>query len=583
MRTPEERYFNAAPGARLFYRYWPATEATTPKAIILFHRGHEHSGRLQHIVDELNLPGFAMFAWDARGHGHSKDAEQTNPGLADFVKDVDSFVRHVSETYGIPLEDIAVLAQSVGSVLAATWAHDYAPKIRCMVLASPAFKVKLYVPFARQILAARLKLSGDFHVNSYVKAGALTHDPERIKSYNSDPLIQRPISAKVLLALYSTANRIIADAPAIQVPTQLLISGADYVVRLQPQHDFFDRLGSPVKEKHVFDGFYHDTLGEKDRGRAIAKAREFIVKRFSEPPVRTSLVDADKHGYTRNEFDALSQPLPALSPKNLNFAASRMSIKTIGKLSEGIRLGIETGFDSGSTLDYVYRNQARGSTPLGKMIDWFYINSIGWRGIRVRKQHMERILAEAIERLRSNGKPVRVVDIAAGHGRYVLEALRNKTTQGDQALLRDFSDINVTKGTALIREKGMENIARFVQGDAFDRKSIASLNPRPTLGVVSGLYELFPDNTMVRNSLAGLADAIEPGGYLAYTGQPWHPQLEMIARVLASHRNGKPWIMRRRTQAEMDQLVECAGFRKITQLTDEWGIFTVSLAQRLQA
>ena len=45
--------------------------------------------------------------------------------------------------------DMAVIAQSVGAVLVATWAHDYAPQIRCMVLASPAFKVKLYVPFAR--------------------------------------------------------------------------------------------------------------------------------------------------------------------------------------------------------------------------------------------------------------------------------------------------------------------------------------------------------------------------------------------------------------------------------------------------
>ena len=44
---------------------------------------------------------------------------------------------------------MAVIAQSVGAVLVAAWAHDYAPKIRCMVLASPAFKVKLYVPFAR--------------------------------------------------------------------------------------------------------------------------------------------------------------------------------------------------------------------------------------------------------------------------------------------------------------------------------------------------------------------------------------------------------------------------------------------------
>ena len=63
------------------------------------------------------------------------------------------------------------------------------------------------------------------------------------------------------------------------------------------------------------------------------------------------------------------------------------------------------------------------------------------------------------------------------------------------------------------------------------------------------------------NSLRGLADAVEPGGYLIYTNQPWHPQVEFIARVL-TNREGKPWIMRRRTQAEMDELVRAAGFEK---------------------
>ena len=86
---------------------------------------------------------------------------------------------------------------------------------------------------------------------------------------------------------------------------------------------------------------------------------------------------------------------------------------------------------------------------------------------------------------------------------------------------------------------------------------------------------------MIRESLAGMADAIDAGGYLVYTGQPWHPQLEMIARVLPSHRDHKPWVMRRRTQGEMDQFVEAAGFRKIVQATDEWGIFTVSVAERV--
>jgi len=72
---------------------------------------------------------------------------------------------------------------------------------------------------------------------------------------------------------------------------------------------------------------------------------------------------------------------------------------------------------------------------------------------------------------------------------------------------------------------------------------------------------------------------VAPSGYLIYTGQPWHPQVEMIARVL-SNRDGAPWIMRRRSQAEMDELVRAAGFEKLSMEVDPWGIFTVSVARR---
>jgi hypothetical protein len=186
-----------------------------------------------------------------------------------------------------------------------------------------------------------------------------------------------------------------------------------------------------------------------------------------------------------------------------------------------------------------------------------------------------------MERLAEMHREVRVMDIAAGHGRYVLDAVLASPVKASSILLRDYSDINVRDGRALIAEKGLEDVAQFVQADAFDRMSLASVTPRPTLAVVSGLYELFPDNEMVRRSLAGVGDAVEDRGYLVYTGQPWHPQLEMIARALTSHRQGEAWVMRRRTQYEMDQLVEEAGFRKIDQRVDEWGIFTVSLAVRV--
>jgi SAM-dependent methyltransferase len=261
----------------------------------------------------------------------------------------------------------------------------------------------------------------------------------------------------------------------------------------------------------------------------------------------------------------------------------RLNMKVGGWISTGIKLGHATGFDSGSTLDYVYRNHPEGSGFIGRMADSQYLNSIGWRGIRQRKLHLEELLRKAMGKLSSAGRPVRVLDIAAGHGRYVMEALTQDGLRPESILLRDFSDINVRDGAALIREKGLEGIASFVNGDAFDRTSIASISPKPSIGIVSGLYELFPENDAVRRSLAGMADAIEPGGYLLYTNQPWHPQLELIARALTSHRGGQAWVMRRRTQVEMDQLVAEAGFEKVAQRIDEWGIFTVSMARRIAA
>ncbi len=105
-------------------------------------------------------------------------------------------------------------------------------------------------------------------------------------------------------------------------------------------------------------------------------------------------------------------------------------------------------------------------------------------------------------------------------------------------MLRDYGEANVREGAALIAQRGLAGIARFANADAFDRASLEAIEPKPTIGIVSGLYELFADNALVGESLAGLGGAIAAGGFLVYTCQPWHPQLELIARALTSHRGG---------------------------------------------
>ncbi|MBN9054869.1 MAG: bifunctional alpha/beta hydrolase/class I SAM-dependent methyltransferase [Rhizobiales bacterium] len=576
-----EKAFASHDGVELFYRVWPARSGTAKGAIVLLHRGHEHGGRVAHIAEELGLDDFAFYAWDARGHGRSPGERGHSPSFAHSVRDLDCFVRHICATDGFATNEIAVVAQSVGAVLAATWVHDYAPDIRALVLASPAFDVKLYVPFAKEGIALWQKLKGTFFVNSYVKARFLTHDPDRIASFKGDPLITRPIASNILLELYEAADRVVADARAITVPTQLLISGSDFVVRHAPQHRFFENLGSTIKERHVLPGFYHDTLGERDRAKALEKVRAFIAARFAEPPVVADVRQAHLSGYTRDEADQLATPLSPVSPRGLYWALTRASIRLGALFSKGLATGVRTGFDSGSTLDYVYEDEARGLGPGGRLIDRQFLDAIGWRGIRQRKIHLEELIGTALARLRAKGKPLRVLDIAAGHGRYVLDAVAASEAKPESVRLQDFSPVNVEKGAALIAARGLVDIASFHRADAFDADGLACIEPRPTLAIVSGLYELFPDNGLIEASLDGLSRALEPGSLLLYTGQPWHPQLEMIARALTSHRGGEAWIMRRRTQQEMDQLVAAAGFRKIEQRIDKWGIFTVSLAERI--
>lgn len=573
--------FASHDGVELFYRYWPARSGTAKGAIVLLHRGHEHGGRVAHLAEELGLDDFAFYAWDARGHGNSPGERGHSPSFAHSVRDLDCFVRHICETGGFAIDQIAVVAQSVGAVLAATWVHDYAPNIRALVLASPAFDVKLYVPFAKEGIALWQKLKGTFFVNSYVKARFLTHDPERIASFESDPQITRPIASNILLELYEAADRVVSDARAITVPTQLLISGNDFVVRHAPQHRFFENLGGTIKERHVLPGFYHDTLGELHRVKALEKINAFITARFNEAPVVADLRKAHLSGYSRDEADRLATPLALTTPRGLYWALTRASIRFGSLFSNGIKTGVRTGFDSGSTLDYIYEDDARGLGPGGRLIDRQFLDAIGWRGIRQRKVHLQELIGKAFARLKAEGKPVRVLDIAAGHGRYILDAVAASDVRPDSIRLQDYSPINVEKGGALITERGLSDIASFHRADAFDTAGLAAIEPKPTLAVVSGLYELFPDNDAIEASLRGLSQALKPGSLLLYTGQPWHPQLEMIARALTSHRGGEAWIMRRRTQQEMDQLVAAAGFRKIEQRIDKWGIFTVSLAERI--
>src|SRR5207302_8284459 len=105
----------------------------------------------------------------------------------------------------------------------------------------------------------------------------------------------------------------------------------------------------------------------------------------------------------------------------MKLPVARARPRAARRLSRGLHLGWRNGFDSGLSLDYVYENKPRGSLGVGRLIDKSYLNSIGWRGIRQRKANLKNALKNLIEKLHTEERPVRILDIAAGAGRYVME------------------------------------------------------------------------------------------------------------------------------------------------------------------
>jgi hypothetical protein len=439
--------------------------------------------------------------------------------------------------------------------------------------------VKLYVPFALPGLKLLRKLRGNAFVTSYVKARFLTRDPGRIASYDTDPLLSKRISVNVLLGLQEAADRVVADAAAIAVPTQLLVSGADWVVHHAPQHAFFDRLGATVKERHVLHGFLHDTLGERDRAKAVDLARAFLVRAF-DMPVASPDLDADRHGPTREEADALAAPLPWYSPRAWYWAATRAGLRVGGMLADGVRLGRTTGFDSGASLDYVYRDRASGRTPLGRR---------GRPQLPERHRVARRSPAQARLRVaRARGRYPPACRGRAGRRarrrrrRRALRArrvrARARARRHRAARLRRRQRGEGTRDARRVRPRRLRALraGRCVRPREPGRRAAAS-HARHRLGPLRAVRR-----QRARAPVARGPRRRDRARRLPRLHRPAVASAARAHRARAHQPPRRPRVGDAPPHAgELDGLVAAAGFRKIAQRVGESGIFTVSLAQRI--
>jgi SAM-dependent methyltransferase len=262
--------------------------------------------------------------------------------------------------------------------------------------------------------------------------------------------------------------------------------------------------------------------------------------------------------------------------KELKIKIIKGLVKTVGMTSTGIRMSFEYGFTSGKTLDYIYANKASGKYGIGILLDRMYLSHRGWRVIRQRKQNLETLMQEALNRLAENEKPFQIMDIASGPGRYMLDVAGRNRDKNLRILCRDFDPRWVEEGNQKARSEGLENVT-FEQADAFDEKSYEPLRRSQDLVIASGFYDWITEDAKVRKSMALVFGAVRDGGYFVFTNQSGHVDMEMVTRIFVDF-NQQPLQMTVRSAEQMNGWTQEAGFQVIRTLSDKWGYYSVTLA-----
>lgn len=218
-----------------------------------------------------------------------------------------------------------------------------------------------------------------------------------------------------------------------------------------------------------------------------------------------------------------------MSLKQLKYRIIRFLLRTIGKLSDGIRLGWRTGFDSGVMLEYVYENKPRGITPLGVLFDKIYLSNPVWDGVRSRRQLLVEQLKDAI----AHYNHPQVFDLAAGVGSYLFLLPFDIAT----IIAGDYEAEAVTKGQEKANKQGRSDI-KFKKNDAFNLAAFSA--QQADILISSGFFDILTEDEQIKLVLKNGSAITKQGARWVFTIQEYHPDLTLLRESLVDL-NQKPW------------------------------------------
>jgi alpha-beta hydrolase superfamily lysophospholipase len=273
----EEHVLRPDSVALLVRRYQPAPCPAT-RTLLLIHGLSEHGERYDHVARLYAERGWNVVVPDARGHGRSGG---TATHIGRFRRYCDDLNAVLDAVAAVP-ERTAIVAHSMGALVAIRHAQRFPQRAAALVLTSPLLRVSVRVPAGLFVLGRVLSfVAPRTRFQSRVDPAATTRNLDVLARRLADPLIHRSVTAGWFFAMRKALRNAWREAPALTRPILVLQAGQDQIVDPEAARQWLDSAGSQDKTFLCLPEHYHELFNEPDWAATAALVGDWLDARIA--------------------------------------------------------------------------------------------------------------------------------------------------------------------------------------------------------------------------------------------------------------------------------------------------------------
>ncbi|NQU94845.1 MAG: class I SAM-dependent methyltransferase family protein [Candidatus Omnitrophica bacterium] len=244
------------------------------------------------------------------------------------------------------------------------------------------------------------------------------------------------------------------------------------------------------------------------------------------------------------------------------------SIMAISKLGRNV---IGGKADSGLNIDHMYRNRPKGVTRVGKFVDGVLLNLPSVKATRRKKDIIMKILRNEIANNILLNKKSKILDIASGPARYIVDVLTTYNQDKIDVLCLDSDKRSINFGKALAGKRPI----RYAKANVFKLAHLKALSRRiswiPNIIITTGFFEMLSDATF-EDMLKDAYSHLEKNGLILFTAQSDNPSKKLMSKI-GKKQDGQSWNMFFRTPEYLREMMINLNFRDVIISVDQWGMY----------